>query len=572
MSIAEALYKLEASKDIPNINLMTYDGEPLRYVEFMERFKLHIHDKPHLSDDVRMAQLKMHVTGKAESTISGIGSQGIMYATALKTIKEQFGQPSVIARAYITSLIDKPKIQNNDRQALQELSFDVLNCVAVLKQIVHLAHVNATDNLRKIVMRMPDHLIHKWKDVASDLLEKGENPTLEYIAKFLRKRVKAEFDPDFGDIQDSNSRRKNGIFAGQREQRKLLQCYVCSENHHVVDCPTFSSCPIDARIQHARTHRLCFSSLNRGHVTRECKSKEKCGTNGCTHFHHHLLHNESSAKPPTTRLTSATSALDKNSIMPVVRVLFKSANRKTREGNVLVDSGAGTTVIRKTFARALGLQGRKERIDIAVVGGKRITQGDSRRVKVWISPLDGSESYPVGAHEIDHTIINVPALDRTWLKSFEHLNDVEFSHREGPIDLILGVQYSHLHAESENRQALPFQPVGKKTKLGWHVIGPDNAKEPTTTYMNFARKINLEKFYDFETLGIRAPVCNCPQETMSRDGKNAMELFESSCRRLNGRFIIGLPWKKDPTQLPNNYPIARRRLESLERSLAENLV
>ena len=33
MSIAEALYKLEASKDIPNIKLMTYDGEPLRYVE-----------------------------------------------------------------------------------------------------------------------------------------------------------------------------------------------------------------------------------------------------------------------------------------------------------------------------------------------------------------------------------------------------------------------------------------------------------------------------------------------------------------------------------------------------------
>ena len=305
------LDKLEVSKDIPNIKLMTYDGEPLRYVEFIERFKLHIHDKPHLSDDVRMAQLKMHVTGKADRTISGIGSQGIMYATALKTIKEQFGQPSVIARAYITSLIDKLKIQNNDRQALQELSFDVVNCVAALKQTVHLADVNAIDNLRKIVMRMPDHLIHKWKDVASDLREKGEDPILEHIAKFLKKRVKAEFDPDFGDIQNSNSRRKNGIFAGQREQRKPLQCYVCSEDHRVVDCPTFSSCSIDARIQHARTHRLCFSCLNRGQ-TRECKSKENCGTNRCTHFHHHLLHNESSAKPPTTRLTSATSALDKN--------------------------------------------------------------------------------------------------------------------------------------------------------------------------------------------------------------------------------------------------------------------
>ena len=59
---------------------------------------------------------------------------------------------------------------------------------------------------------------------------------------------------------------------------------------------------------------------------------------------------------------------------------------------------------------------------------------------------------------------------------------------------------------------------------------------------------------------------------MSHDGKEAMELFESSRLRLNGRFTIGLPWKKDPTQLPNNYPLARLCLESLESSLAKNLV
>ena len=74
-------------------------------------------------------------------------------------------------------------MQDNDRQALQELFFDVVNCVEALKQIVHLADVNATDNLRKAVMRMPDYLIDKWKDVASDLREKIGNPTLEHLAK-----------------------------------------------------------------------------------------------------------------------------------------------------------------------------------------------------------------------------------------------------------------------------------------------------------------------------------------------------------------------------------------------------
>ena len=69
----------------------------------------------------------------------------------------------------ITKLVDNQKIQTNDRQSLQELSFNVINCIAVLKQINHLADVNATENLHKIITRLPDHLIDKWKGVASDL-------------------------------------------------------------------------------------------------------------------------------------------------------------------------------------------------------------------------------------------------------------------------------------------------------------------------------------------------------------------------------------------------------------------
>jgi hypothetical protein len=93
--------------------------------------------------------------------VDGLDSQEKMYTTALKTLKEQFGQPSVIARAYVNKLVDACKIQNNDRQALQQLSFDVVNCVATLKQIKHVADVNATDNLRNIIKRLPYHMIDK---------------------------------------------------------------------------------------------------------------------------------------------------------------------------------------------------------------------------------------------------------------------------------------------------------------------------------------------------------------------------------------------------------------------------
>ena len=223
-------------------------------MEFLEHFKLHIHDKPHL-------------IGNAERTVSGVGSQGIMY-TALKTLKGQFGQPSAIARVYISKLVDKRKLQTNDRQALQELSFDVINCVATLKQINHLTDVNATDNLRKIIKRLPDHMIDKWKATAADMREKGETPSLEYISQFFRRRVRAEFHPDFRDIPKSEHRRP-GIHFSQRDGgKKPLQCYVCGKNHRVVKCPTLASGSSDEKIQHARDQRLRFSCLNHGHVTR----------------------------------------------------------------------------------------------------------------------------------------------------------------------------------------------------------------------------------------------------------------------------------------------------------------
>ena len=88
---------------------------------------------------------------------------------------------------------------------------------------------------------------------------------------------------------------------------------------------------------------------------------------------------------------------------------------------------------------------KKESVDMAVVGGKRISQSESRRVKFWISTLHRTKTYPVEAREIGHTIINVLALNR-----------IEFPHHPGPVDLILGVYYSYRHAKKEVRQGLPF--------------------------------------------------------------------------------------------------------------------
>ena len=233
-----------------------------------------------------------------------------MYATALKGLKEQFGQPSVIARAVVNKLTMGDRIGRNNRQALREFSLDIINCLSIMHRLNYYADVNANDNLRRIVMHLPVYLVDKWKGVVADIRERGRVPTLKHITDFVRKRVKAEFDPDFGDIQSEfggGGRGRKGIHSTRWTTGKKPKCPICKGSHTVPTCPTLSDSTVDERFKSVTKARLCFSCLNKGHMTRDCRSRKKCEINGCQRFHHSLLH----ADPPTN---GVTPVLDKNGI------------------------------------------------------------------------------------------------------------------------------------------------------------------------------------------------------------------------------------------------------------------
>ena len=123
---------------------------------------------------------------------------------------------------------------------------------------------------------------------------------------------------------------RRGIHSNTKTPRKPPKCYICQAEHRDHDCPTMADSSPEQRIQHAKNHRLCVTCLVRGHPTRECRSRNKCSKNGCIRIHHPLLHTD----PPTN--SGVASVLDEESIMPVVRVQFKAANGKVREGTLLL--------------------------------------------------------------------------------------------------------------------------------------------------------------------------------------------------------------------------------------------
>ena len=66
--------------------------------------------------------------------------------------------------------------------------------------LYYCADVNANELLRQIVLRLPDQLIDK-KGTVADIRETDHVPTLQHISDFMRKLVRAEFEPDFGEMQ-----------------------------------------------------------------------------------------------------------------------------------------------------------------------------------------------------------------------------------------------------------------------------------------------------------------------------------------------------------------------------------
>ena len=344
----------------------------------------------------------MHVTGDVERAISCLGSKNIMqYAMALKTIKEQFGLSSLIARAVINNLTKGEKFGRSDRRGLREFSIDLINCIATA-----------------------DQMIERWRGVVADIRKTGQVPTVSYISEIVRKKVKAEYDPDFGDLymqrNSRNSRKeqsKGGIHASNRDSHKVpLKCYVCEEDHRVIECPAMAKASVPGRLELAKKARLCFSCLNRGHLKNDCRSRKRCEkSESCPFFHHPLLHSNPPSSPPVGNVTpvnparpGVASVLDKNTVMPVVRARFRAPNGRVREGNILIDSDAGTTVLRKQFAKELELNGKRERIDLAAVGGERLEQPHSRRVNFWISGINRGQEFKIETHEIEKTILSVP--------------------------------------------------------------------------------------------------------------------------------------------------------------------
>ena len=171
-------------------------------MNFIRAFE-HIIESKTTNPSARLYYLIQHTTGCVQELMKSCLSMGESegYAEARRLLKERYGQNYRIAAAHVQRLIDGPPIKNEDGTALQQFSVQLTSCTNTLDKIGYLDKLNNSDNLKKLIDRLPYTMRAKWRETVDRIIEKeARDVTIKDVNEFVSTRARATTHPIFGNI------------------------------------------------------------------------------------------------------------------------------------------------------------------------------------------------------------------------------------------------------------------------------------------------------------------------------------------------------------------------------------
>ena len=148
----QAVIKLDIeSQNLPPIELRKFFGNPGEWSEFIENFKTRVHEKAVFTDSKCFK-------GDAKKSICSIGNNRLFYATSLKILKREFGNPLVVTNIKMSALLDRPQISGNDKISLRSFHHHLKYTNTWLSKMGYTSCIQSSEYLTKAVMILPNYL------------------------------------------------------------------------------------------------------------------------------------------------------------------------------------------------------------------------------------------------------------------------------------------------------------------------------------------------------------------------------------------------------------------------------
>ena len=548
--------------------LPKFAGDVREYAIFRADFKHAIESRYAKRDAITL--LRTCLMEKPLDLIKGIGSD---YDTAWEYLDSIYGDPRFVADTVTQDIVRFKPLSEGEDSRFCDLVHLVRRCYNTLKEVGIPNDMDSSHMLSIIEQKMCSDDRKVW---SRDLEREAKPATLLNLINWMTVEMKSRMRATAAVRSSIPNRRSVNVVYGETDNSGKIRhrCWFCNNSNHWPDqCEKFAANTVDERINAAKTHHVCFSCLKkagRDHRQANCSRKKQCTKvekgSQCTSTHHPLLH-----KPKSENIGVAALSDQNDSMLPVIAANICGPNGVHKSGNVLFDSGAQISLIRKETAENLGLIGKDITVNIVKVGGEE-EEIRTKIYKVSVTGINDKKKYIIKAIGIPCISEEIKSVRSSPLAELFNLPKRELRRGRGLVDLLIGIDHAHMHTGPMKQVE---HLVARKSPLGWVIFGNSTTREldnVTTTVLHVKNinPVDLSDFWTTESMGVQVDPCVCDATKLSQRDREEKIMIENSARKVGNQWMIPYPWKRNIAELPDNKEQAMKRLESTERRLLKN--
>ena len=416
------------------------------------------------------------------------------------------------------------------------------------------------------------------------------------------------------------------LVSGETSNTQALCCY-CNQPHPPSECNTITQ--VEARRQSLRRNGRCFSCLRKSHLSRDCRSTNRCRT--CRGRHPTSIcsssvqlqgssdrqppqpqrpstgtslavlsgtqppatlssssvptHTQSTLNPSASAFTSppTSTSLCTNSSKTILlqTALAEISNPRNPalvlNARIVMDSGSQKSYVTQRVKDSLSLLVTgTQHLSIAAFGSSRGEPKQCKVVRLAVRTKSG------GNQELDLFVVPhicdplTTQTVSTCSKMYSHLSQLDLADISQDetleVDMLIG---SDCYWEFVTGEIIRGQggPVAVETTLGWVLSGPAGmtGQRKSTVSLVTTHTLRVEGVTNKELdTNLRS---FWELESLGIQDPNSdpvSDQFTSTVQMKGGRYEVCLPWREYHTPLPDNYELGRKRLYGLVHRLKQN--
>ena len=569
---------------LPKLNLKPYDGDPLKWKTFIDTFECAVDKRKDLSDVEKMTYLVTLCQGEAELCIQGMSISNENYDTALRMLKERFGDEQILISAHMNKLLNLETTSNFiNIKELRSLYNDIEVQIRSLRGI-GLEEKRYGPMLAPVIMsKLPQEI----KLILTRKFGK-EIWAIDKLLYSLREEVEAREKVTLTENEGNETYENFHVNAKCRKesnQRNSFPCVYCEKfNHKSHECVKISK--PELRRNFLSKENRCFKCLKQGHQAKTCRSRSMCYSCGGKH-HSSICETFQKEKDKENREQSVNNFAGNFSsvlLQTACADIVNGANSKIAgNARIMFDSGSQLTYITPELSKKLNLKsiGTKE-LCIQTFGNIKTTKSFPL-VKFNVKTVEGLVPVEAYVSDISHPISNQNTIK--CQQKFLHLEGLDLADPNYDstlkIDILIGSNFYWEFIKTEGAvHGKSGEPVALRSNLGYVLSGPfksnerkENTSKAFTSHVlravvseQLTLEKSVDKFWDLETMGVKTTELDINKKAdFVKEFENSLKFDENEkC------YEASYPFKTEHGVLGDNFNLCKKRLEKLTKTFEKD--